>query len=379
MKKLPFSFSRSARRVVFWLHQIIGLGLGLFLGLLALSGSILIFGDPMDRSLYPDLLQVSSAQNPTPVSTATLWQRLEEAHLSSKIQRIRVPRNATSPYEVCLKSPDTACVYINPYDAHIMGSRIPDQSFKRRLFLLHSHLWSGDTGESLVGVLGILLLLMSLSGLWLWWPRTRVQAAAAPGPKENPWTQTSYRLHRWLGFTMCLFLVLSSMTGIGLAFEKPVEHFFHWISRSPQKPKPPQVAPLPKKPERLPGLGDFMGAANQALPGGEIAFVTWPKRPNDAVAVRKKMPNEWHPNGRSIVYLDPYTARVLSVDDSKNAPMELKMRYLFHHLHTGSWGGSFSQVLQCLVGFSPLVLFFSSLYMWRNRRRYRKQKNSAGS
>lgn len=155
-----------------------------------------------------------------------------------------------------------------------------------------------------------------------------------------------------------------------MAFEKPMEHFLNWICHSPDRPKPPKIRSSGSNSEFFASLTDYVEAANQSLPGGEVTMVTWPKKSDDTIVVRKKMPGEWHPNGRSFVYLDPATAKVLLIEDARQATLGTKIRNLFYPLHTGAWGGMGTQILQFVVGLSPLVLFISSLLMWRNRRRY---------
>lgn len=370
MNQVVTTLSRRLRKKIFFLHRMLGIPLGLVFALMGLSGSFLVFGDAWDRTLQPELLRVVPLAEDQ-VAPQALLEQVLATHPNKKIQRIRFPKNPSAAYEFCFTGKDPSCVYIDPYRNKILGERMVEQSWKRRLFLLHSHLLAGEVGATLIGILGGLLLFMSLSGLWLWWPRRRPKEAAPKLSKANSWKKTNHRLHKWVGFGACAFLLVTAATGTAMAFEKPTEKLLNWVFQSAARKKPPTLKSIAANPT-TPTLQTILSSAQHALPEGEIIMVTWPKKAGDAIVVRKKMPSEFHPNGRSFVYIDAQSGQVLMTEDARHAPLGTKIRNVLYPIHTGALGGLGMQVLQLLVGLSPLVLCITGWMMWRNKKKYKK-------
>lgn len=83
--------------------------------------------------------------------------------------------------------------------------------------------------------------------------------------------------------------------------------------------------------------------------------------------MRFKQAAELHPNGRSIVYLDPQTWNIIRVEDALRAPLGTRVANLMYPLHVGRLGGVFTRVLLVFVGLVPALLFLTGLLMWRAR------------
>jgi len=106
----------------------------------------------------------------------TDYETVQKAYHGQKIDRIYLARSANAVHEFRLKSTSkdggddapAMRVFVNPHNGQITGAQPSETDFFVRVDELHIRLLSGEVGHNLVGIAGGVLLLMSLSGLWLW-------------------------------------------------------------------------------------------------------------------------------------------------------------------------------------------------------------------
>lgn len=373
----------NARKWIWRFHLYAGLTVGLLLVMIGLTGSLLVFDDEIDTALNRDLLRAESPVSR--VSLQTVVARIRDAYPQETIARIRLPRGGANGgvYEVCFKAKqDARCVYVSPATAGILGERVPNDSFKQRVFLLHRKLLSGDTGETIVGVMGVLLLLMCASGLWLWLPRRALSAMRRDPLRlvrnlrlktRGNWKAFAFSLHKTVGVCALLFLCINGATGAYMVFHDRLDPLINSITRSPARPRPPVINTTTAKDAITPTV-PFASldatVANARLvfaPDAEATIINFPTNPTQPFAVRFKQAAESHPNGRSIVYLDPRSATVVGVEDALRAPPGTRIANLMYPLHVGRLGGVFTRALQVFVGLVPALLFITGLLMWRTR------------
>lgn len=106
-------------------------------------------------------------------------------------------------------------VYLDPPSANVLGVANPRTNFTGTIRRLHRDLLVPDwSGRQIVGWIGFGMLALTLTGLWLWWPRGRFVS----GLRWRRSTRTSRNLHYVTGFWIVLPLAIVSATGIYLSF-----------------------------------------------------------------------------------------------------------------------------------------------------------------
>ena len=261
-------------------------------------------------------------------------------------------------------APSNRRVYLDPHRATLLGARGETDHLTGWLFHLHSKLLGGAAGERVVGGAGLLLVLLALTGLVGWWPgrrKLRLALTVAPGRSRR---RTFYDLHRAGGFYTVVFLLAAGLTGSGLVFHEAAEGLLNGF-KADGPAKPPHSTPL-KDAERA-TVDQAVREARAALPGATVTFVTLPQAPEDPVTVRMRTPGKWHPNGRSYVYLDAFTGRVLRIDDARLAPRGTRIYQTFYPIHIGSVGGIGLRLLYVLLGLAPTFLAVTGFWLWRRR------------
>lgn len=368
------------RRFCSTVHLWVGLALSVVLIVLSVTGSALVFRHEIDRALAPGLLRVEPGDARVPL--AGVVAAVRDAAPESPPRLLRLPRDSESPHEVWLA--DDRHVYVDPYRGTVLGVRGDREGAMNLLFALHAELLGGEGGARVVGVIGLLTLLLGATGLVLWWPQTVTVSRLKKGLKipwrHGPW-RLNYDLHRAGGFYTSAFLALVAATGAALVFYAETGAALQAATGADPPPSPPAVA-ASEGPPTLAALDAALGASRQALPDGAPTFVTLPQAGAAPLAVRLRTPGEWHPNGRSYVYLGSADGRLLRVDDARAAPGASRAMYAAYPLHIGAFGGvaqSVVRVLYLVLGLAPAVLSVTGTLIWYRRWRRKRRPSQNGS
>ena len=343
------------------MHLSVGIVAGVLLTLTGLTGSMLVFGDEIDGLLNPALLQVEPRADRVPLDT--IVSGIHTAFPDRPIDRIHLASEPGSSLEACFaEGQEPACVYADPYTGAQLGTRVPARSLKGRVFLFHRRLLSGAVGETIVGIEGALLIVLSASGVMLWmsgrrpivrWPSI---SATTPYARRHNW-------HRLVGFTALPLLLLIATTGMAMVFRPTFEGTVNRLASS-ATPRPPTLSPAAST--ALPSLDAVLQTVKRTAPDAEPTYVILPASPAAPLALRARMRGEWLPKGRSFVYLDPSTGTIIRIDDARKAAPGYRAGNVLYPLHVGLLGGWPTRLMHCLVGLAPAFLCWTGTLMaWR--------------
>ncbi|HEX5829368.1 MAG TPA: PepSY-associated TM helix domain-containing protein, partial [Gemmatimonadaceae bacterium] len=353
----------SFRRATMVLHRWVGLVAGVLLAVMGLSGSALVFRAEIDRALNPHLLRVEVGESRQ--SLAAVVAAASATHPGERPRRLRMPPRPDGSIEVWMGSKPDRFVYVDPYTARVLGARRPTEFLTGWLFELHAYLLAGEIGHRTVGVAALVLVGLALSGLVVWWPgraKVRLAITVARGRGRRRIISDA---HRAGGFYVSGLLLLSGLTGASLIFHEQFEAVLDRAFRTPAVPP----APVATSPAALPALpvDRALAAAERVAPGGYVSYLYLPAAPEEPVTVRKRLPGELHPNGKTFVYVDPRDATILGHVNGPTSPAGARAYSALYPLHTGMAGGLAMRMLMVLVGLSPAVLLVTGVLMWRAR------------
>jgi len=344
------------RRAVLKLHQLVGLASALFLIVIAVSGSALVFENEIDRALNPGLSSVSPGR--TRQSFEFLLARVRATFPADQVVGLRVGEAPDQAFEFSLRSRISAM--IDPYTGAVLGTRDREASVARRLHLLHTRLAAGEFGEQVVGWFDVAMLGLALTGLVLWWPRRIVTVGRGSSGKR-----TIFDLHNALGFYSSLVLVVITASGVLIAFERTTDPIIRALNAAPEPP-PPQSTP--NRDATPYTLDEVFAIAAQALPGAFASNVNVPANPTAAYRVLMKFPEDRTPAGRSRVYIDQFSGNVLLVENTRTASLGTRILNLKRSVHTGDIFGAPTRALYFLVSLGIAVQAITGALIWWNAR-----------
>ncbi|GLC28179.1 PepSY-associated TM helix domain-containing protein [Roseisolibacter agri] len=358
-----------------WLHRALGLTAGLVLVVTGLSGSALVFREEIDRALNPHLLRVEPTAARAPLQA--ILDAAARAYPTEPATRVRMPRGPDGTYEVWLGAAPERYVYADPYrDGAILGARRPTEFLTGWLFLVHAHLLSGEAGHTVAGVAALLLVVLSASGLVVWWPRGGRGAgsrwrAALTVARGAGGGRVTYDLHRAVGFYASALLLLAGVTGASLVFHEAFQRAAYWVTGTVAPPAVPSRVSAPTAAVASLPVDSLLARAVRAQPGGVISYLYLPTAPGQTFRVRQRLPGEQHPNGKSFVHVDPTAGRVVAAEDGARAAGGARLYSVLYPLHVGVLGGWPTRVLTVAAGLSLPLLAVTGFLVWRRRARRR--------
>ncbi|MCT7952154.1 PepSY domain-containing protein [Ancylothrix sp. C2] len=351
------------RKLALTLHLYLGLMVGMLLAVIALTGSLLVFGDEIEHFLYPQLLQVIPQAEKIPLET--VLQIVQKAYPQNQAISILLPRGIEEVCQVSMlsKSEELLNVYVNPYTGIIQGSRLWKETFTGFLFTIHAELAGGELGHIFVGFCGILTLILALTGLFLWTGWRNFERGFLINWKVH-WQRSLFDLHNFSGIASVAYLLLIAATGTAIIFYVPFEETIYRLTN--EKPQPALVSHPPAGGSRQ-NLDEVLRQVDTVLLPAKTTFISLPSTPEATFKVRKRFPNEAHPNGSSTIYLDQYSGEILRVDSIYSFSLADRILNALYPLHIGSYGGILFRVIHAITGLLTIVLFVSGLVIWRQR------------
>ena len=292
------------------LHRIVGLTIAVPVILVSLSGGLLLLRDPYNRARFPALAQdITSVQL---TREAEALSALEQQFKPDAVRIIKFPRQGMNAYHVYLT--DGSEAFVDPRTNAVIARFRWNESLPAFLFDLHAHLMAGATGETLNGWAALVLVFLGLTGLVLWVPRRRAFALRRPVPRRIT-PGDMLRSHAASGVWLLVPVILFAGTGAALVFYEQAT-----VVMTEMFDAAPAVAPTavvrPREALHRPWT-EIMAAVNRSLPESGPRMYYPGSTDNAVMTFRKSLPGEWHPNGRSYVLVDPYTAEVVQAIDAR--------------------------------------------------------------
>jgi uncharacterized iron-regulated membrane protein len=369
------------RKAALLIHRYLGLAAGVVVAVLGVTGSALVYGDEIDRALNPELLSVRPSGEP--IGPGAALAAVRGAGVEVRPDLVEMPRGPTAPYVVHGPAAGAGggegrrAVYVDPYRADLLGSRPEHGGLVGTLFRLHADLLAGPAGRQAVGWIGLVLLVLCVTGAVLWWPRVaRLQLVRdALGVRwGESGRRTNYDLHRAGGAWTLPYLALLAVTGSGLVFYGVAGDLVNAATGSEPMPAPPASAipadtsrgPVDRRPD---ALDRAWRQARASLPAARFSYVYLPGRPEGALGFRGRTPAELHPNGRSFVWFDRWTGERLRVDEAARADPGPRLLHAAYPVHVGAFDvgpvdARWIRAVWALLGLAPAVLLVTGVLVW---------------
>lgn len=360
------------RKTLVLLHRYLGLAVGLFLIGSGLTGSAIVFSKAIDTYLNPELLIISPPHN-APLQVDALLRNAKEAMPAETPAFVYMPLASSESAQV-LFQPSGLRAHADPYSGQILGVRHPNDSVTGLLIDFHVHLLAGKTGKQIQGWIGLSAILLTLVGIFLWWPRGGKWKQAF----SIKWGAGAFRVwfdaHRVSGAVAAVLISLTALTGSALAlYDLITEPLLIATTGSGTRQPAPKAPSTPGEPA---SIDRMLREAQSMFPDGQITRLTLPVKDGSAVGVRMRLNGEVHQFGRSFVWFSRYDGRVLRVDNALKANRAVKIQSWLFPLHTGVYGGPVTQWLQVLVGLSLALLSFSGAWLWIKKARAKTIANT---
>ena len=420
------------------IHLYLGLVSGLFLVVVCLTGTILVFEEEFEHALNHERYFVAAAATPR-LSLAQLTNAVRAAKPKAKINGIKVYADPTRTVEIGLagsgrpggpqggecrkgmrehpsegraegmrpqggerpagraeggrtgngmvagggpgakggkgKGGDRGpTLFLNPYTGAILGEYDSHKSFFHFIEEIHRGLVAGRVGKLIMGINSIIFLFILGTGIVLWWPTAR---KALTQRLKVKWGSSWKRLNHDFHIVLGFYasVFLFIMAITGVGMS------FDWVGKtintlthSPQQRPEP-----PTSAEAAPGTAKFgadaaLSLARQQAPEATSYTVQLPKEPAGSIQVGILRPSAITERATDDVYLDQYTGHVLRQQAYAEKPVGQRIRGLFKPVHTGEIFGLPTKILAFVMVILGATFPITGTIMWLNRTRKSKKK-----
>ena len=219
------------RKASFQIHLWVGLAIGLYILMLSVTGSALVFRREMDRAARPQGPPLV-ADKPI-LSKEALARSAERAYPGYTVDRVGDPQRRTALVRVVLQRNGAEPLErdFNGYTGEDLGEPWPWQA-EALLTLAELHddllLLDDRRGRFWNGIGSILVTLLCLTGLVLWWRGLKVWRRGFWFTWRAGWPRFNFDLHSSLGVWFFAILLIWAVTGIYLAFPDPFTVAVDW-------------------------------------------------------------------------------------------------------------------------------------------------------
>lgn len=210
------------RKMLFQVHLWTGLALGLYIVMLSLTGSALVFRRELDvhfatpRPAFDEAARVMTKEE--------ISEKALQVYPGYTITFVsdRVTRRNPSILVALERGDDKKERLFHPYTGEDLGDSFPPGS-RAVLWLvsLHDDLLMPQEGRFWNGVGSILTTLLCVTGLIIWWPGIRNWRRGMTVKWKAAWPRLNFDLHSATGFWFFSIVFIWAVSGIYLAIPSP--------------------------------------------------------------------------------------------------------------------------------------------------------------
>jgi uncharacterized iron-regulated membrane protein len=345
-------------RIIKKLHRWAAFILGVFIVFQITSGSI-----AQERFLLMQLLnsesnKVSASSNAA--SPSEIFEKVKSLEPEFNIAHVMVPSPDTPNSAIVLmggRDPNNlhqSSIVINfdQYKGEIINEQpLMSSGWIGTITVLHRWVLFGKTGVYVVSILALATILMSLSGLYLFF-RTRRTA------KQLPWIN---RLHRSLGFIAAFFLITTSSSGILMSVTS-------WQDKNTNRSVFANLMQSPNNDHQNIEMMEQLIDADQAFVTAQSAL------PKDFQLSSYSYAGEHSPNYwfaffnerlfRQDVLVDAKNGNIVGVYPAGKVEKGEGIRNYLLPIHSGYYFGPIGGFLMTLIGFTVIFWLLSGLVIY---------------
>jgi uncharacterized iron-regulated membrane protein len=402
------------------IHLYLSLAAGLVIMIACFTGSVLVFEKELQQAFNHDRYFVKPAGKQLAIEQ--LIQSVQQKFPKAKINSVKIYPNPNETIEVGLsitvkeskgkqasspnnqeiskkqanseqrtstqtvtKQPPAAAAgrathtaFVNPYTAEVIELYNYRETFFYTMFALHRWLLGGEgsMGKYIVGISTFIFLFILITGLILWWPKTkRILAQRLKIKLSGSWKRITHDLHIVLGFYCAIFLFIFAFTGLAWSFQW-FNKGIYTITRSEIKtPEPPTST------YQQASTIDFTTAysiAKSHIANVEYYTLRAPSDSTGAFTVNV-LPKGAHETATNNYFIDQFSGQIIGEQKFQDRNLGQRVRSTFKPVHTGSIFGLPSKIIAfttCLLG---VTFPITGTIMWINRlKKNRKRKGTKG-
>ena len=375
------------------IHLWLSVPFGLIITVICLSGAALVFEDEVTELCRRDLYYVEKVSG-APLPVEYLIEKVAGTLPDSvAVTGVSISSDAERAYQVNQSKPRRASVYVDQYTGEVKG-RHERAPFFLTMFKLHRWLLDGMKpdggifwGKMIVGVSTLMFVFVLISGIVIWWPRTKkalknsLKIAVGKG-RRRFW----YDLHVAGGMYALVLLLAMALTGLTWSFSWYRAGFYKVFGvEMKQRAGHGALQTVHGTPQTAHGGKSGRNSSEEGRGNREHTspYACWQQVYEELKARNAGYKQITVSNGSASVSFErfgnqraadryafnPQDGEITEVTLYKDTDASGKMRGWIYSVHVGSWGGMFTRILTFIAALLGGTLPLTGYYLWLRRIR----------
>ncbi|EEF91187.1 PepSY-associated TM helix domain-containing protein [Bacteroides cellulosilyticus] len=376
------------RKIFRNIHLWLSVPFGILITLICFSGAALVFEKEVMELCHRELYFVKKVEA-APLPMEQLMTKVAATLPDSvSVTGVNISSDPERAYQVTLSKPRRASMYVDQYTGEITGKyeRAPFFNFMFRMhrWLLDSMKQDGGIfwGKMIVGTSTLMFVFVLISGVVVWWPRTRKALKNSLKIVANKgWRRFWYDLHVAGGMYALVFLLAMALTGLTWSFQWYRTGFYKTFGVEVQ-----------------PSMGHGNAAANATAKGGKrdgkpegregrgahrySPYTNWqqvyeqlaeanPDYKQISVSdgsASVAVPRFGNQRGTDRYKFNPRNGEITETTLYKDLDNSGKIRGWIYSVHVGSWGGMLTRILTFAAALIGASLPLTGYYLWIRKK-----------
>lgn len=205
--------NKALYRTIWRWHFYAGIFCIPFVIVLALTGAIYLFKPYYESWQENQFHQLNISGERLPANQQI--QAALDAIPGGKFLSYRLPQNPDESVLVKVQAESTWQVFVNPYTAEVLGKQESSWQLMNIVKTIHGELLLGNVGSVLVELAACWAIVLIVTGLYLWWPRTAKGLAGVLYPRLRDGSRTFWRdIHAVTGIWISAFALFLLVSGL---------------------------------------------------------------------------------------------------------------------------------------------------------------------
>ena len=376
------------RKIFRNIHLWLSVPFGILITVCCFSGAALVFEKEVMELCHRELYFVKKVEA-APLPMEQLMTKVAATLPDSvSVTGVNISSDPERAYQVTLSKPRRASMYVDQYTGEITGKyeRAPFFNFMFRMhrWLLDSMKQDGGIfwGKMIVGTSTLMFVFVLISGVVVWWPRTRKALKNSLKIVANKgWRRFWYDLHVAGGMYALVFLLAMALTGLTWSFQWYRTGFYKTFGVEVQ-----------------PSMGHGNAAANATAKGGKrdgkpegregrgahrySPYTNWqqvyeqlaeanPDYKQISVSdgsASVAVPRFGNQRGTDRYKFNPRNGEITETTLYKDLDNSGKIRGWIYSVHVGSWGGMLTRILTFVAALIGASLPLTGYYLWIRKK-----------
>ncbi|MEM8507275.1 MAG: PepSY-associated TM helix domain-containing protein [Bacteroidota bacterium] len=381
------------KKAVGKIHLWLGLASGLIVFIVSITGCLYVFEKELKEVFYRERLTIDVEDNsvrlPTSISvnnaealfdhTIQAYSLVTSTHPNETLQVHFFKRRGIEETGMWTWYGEEQqyyyIAYMDPYSGQLVRLENTKWEFFTVVEAIHTSLLLGPIGNRIIAVSVLIFLILLITGILLWWPRTGKawkMRTWFQWKSTTKWKRKNYDLHNIPGFYVLFLAFVVAITGLSWSFDW-INQSVQWIANGGDEKESgyKSVQSDSKKSTEPDPVDRIMTDLRISYPHATKFHFFYPR---DTLGTYSAFADYGSSTRWSVLSYDQYSVKKLdeySLSDLNNGEA---IEWLNYDIHTGTILGFPGKLLAFFASLISASLPVTGFLIWWGRRRKEKQQ-----